>query len=85
MPLLEAECLKEAQARGVTLPPEWPVQAVVEKFREAVSDVQPAVLKVAAKLRDNGRCCLHPPLEGSQLLLDACSPKSTQNSGISLH
>lgn len=72
--------MKEAQTRGVTLPPEWSVLAVVEKFREAMSEVQPVALKVAAKLRDNGRCCPHPPLGDSQPVQII-----TQNSSISLH
>lgn len=68
IPLLEAECAKEAQARSVTLPPDWSALAVVEKLREAMTDVQPAVLAAAAKLRDDGTCCPHPPPGGSQLL-----------------
>lgn len=64
IPLLEAECAKEAQARSVTLPPDWLAPAVVEKLREAMTDVQPAVLKAASKLHDNGMCCPHPPPGG---------------------
>lgn len=60
--------MKEAQAKSVTLPPEWSALAVVEKLREAMTDVQPAVLKVAAKLRDNGMCCPHPPPVATQCL-----------------
>lgn len=71
IPLLEAECAKEAQARSATLPPDWLAGAVVEKLREAMTDVQPAVLKAAAKLRDNGTHCPHHSPGGSQLLLVA--------------
>lgn len=54
IPLLEDECVKEAQARNVTLPPDWSVVSVVAKLREAMMDVQPAVLKTATKLRNEG-------------------------------
>lgn len=54
IPLLEAECVKEAQARNVTLPPDWSVVSVVANLREAMMDVQPAVLKTAARLRNEG-------------------------------
>lgn len=60
--------MKEAKARGVTLPPELSALAVVEKLREAMADVQLSTLKAAAKLRDNGMCCPHPPPGGSRLL-----------------
>lgn len=80
MPLLEAECVKEAQARGVTLPPEWSALAVVEKLREAMKDVQPAALKAAAKLRDDGICRPYPPPGGSKLLwLLACKLQKKTN------
>lgn len=54
IPLLEAECVKEAQARNVNLPPDWSVVSVVAKLREAMMDIQPAVLKTAARLRNEG-------------------------------
>lgn len=72
IPLLEAECAKEAQARSVTLPPDWSALAVVDKLREAMTDVQPAVLKAVAKLRDDGTCCPYPPPGGQPTSLVAC-------------
>lgn len=54
IPLLEAECVTEAQARNVSLPPDWSVVSVVVKLREAMMDVQPAVLKTVARLRNEG-------------------------------
>ncbi|XP_038560766.1 bifunctional epoxide hydrolase 2-like isoform X5 [Micropterus salmoides] len=50
----EAECVKEAQVRGVTLPSDWSVRGLLEELREAMMDVQPAVLKAAAGLRHRG-------------------------------
>lgn len=82
IPLLEAECAKEAQARSVTLPPDWSALAVVDKLREAMTDVQPAVLKAVAKLRDDGTCCPYPPPGGSQLLwllVGTVKTRSTSN------
>ncbi|GAA6233097.1 bifunctional epoxide hydrolase 2 [Lates japonicus] len=54
IPVFEEECAKEAQARGVTLPSDWSVRGLLEKLREAMMDVQPAVLKTAARLRRSG-------------------------------
>lgn len=54
IPAMEAECVKEAQVKGVTLPSDWSVKNVVEEFRKAMMDVQPAVLKMAASLRRRG-------------------------------
>lgn len=53
-PELEAECVQEAQARAITLPSNWSVQDLVDKLREAMLDVNPAVLKMAASLRNHG-------------------------------
>ncbi|XP_041822555.1 bifunctional epoxide hydrolase 2 isoform X2 [Chelmon rostratus] len=53
-PALEAECVKEAQLRGVTLPSDWSVRRLLEELREAMMDVRPAVLKTAASLRHRG-------------------------------
>lgn len=53
-PDLEAECLQEAQARGITLPSDWSVRELVDKLREAMLDVNLAVLKMAARLRNHG-------------------------------
>lgn len=55
IPVFEEECVKEAQARGVTLPSDWSVRGLLEKLREAMMDVQPAVLKTAARLRRSGK------------------------------
>ncbi|XP_035533590.1 bifunctional epoxide hydrolase 2 [Morone saxatilis] len=54
IPALEAECVKEAEVRAVTLPPDWSVRGLLEELREAMMDVQPAVLKTAASLRRSG-------------------------------
>ncbi|XP_035487403.2 bifunctional epoxide hydrolase 2 [Scophthalmus maximus] len=54
IPVLEEECVKQAQVRGVTLPSDWSVRRLLEEFREAMMDVQPAVLKTAARLRRSG-------------------------------
>ncbi|XP_071369926.1 bifunctional epoxide hydrolase 2 [Centroberyx affinis] len=53
IPEFEAECVKEAQVRGVTLPPDWSVGGLLEELRDT-TDVQSAVLKTAAALRCNG-------------------------------
>lgn len=53
-PELEAECVQEAQARAVALPSDWSVRELVDKLREAMLDVSPAVLKMAAGLRNQG-------------------------------
>ncbi|XP_008300364.1 bifunctional epoxide hydrolase 2 [Stegastes partitus] len=54
IPALEAECVKEAEVRGVTLPSGWSVGGLLEEVREAMLDVQVAVLKTAASLRRSG-------------------------------
>lgn len=54
IPVMEEECVKEAQARGVTLPPDWSVKTLVEALGAAMMDVQPAVLRTAACLRRSG-------------------------------
>ncbi|XP_051798076.1 bifunctional epoxide hydrolase 2 isoform X2 [Acanthochromis polyacanthus] len=54
IPALEAECVKEAEIRGVTLPSDWSVRGLLEPLREAMLDVQPAVLKTAASLHRSG-------------------------------
>uniref|UniRef100_A0A8C4DSK3 AB hydrolase-1 domain-containing protein n=1 Tax=Dicentrarchus labrax TaxID=13489 RepID=A0A8C4DSK3_DICLA len=54
IPALEAECVKEAEVRAVTLPSDWSVRGLLEELREAMMDVQPAVLKTAASLRRSG-------------------------------
>lgn len=54
IPDLEVECLQEAQARAVTLPSDWSVRDLVDKLREAMLDVNPAVLKMAACLHNSG-------------------------------
>uniref|UniRef100_UPI003AB07FE4 bifunctional epoxide hydrolase 2 n=1 Tax=Centroberyx gerrardi TaxID=166262 RepID=UPI003AB07FE4 len=53
IPEFEAECVKEAQAQGATLPPDWSVGGLLEELRDT-TDVQSAVLKTAAALRCNG-------------------------------
>ncbi|KAI3366167.1 hypothetical protein L3Q82_009990 [Scortum barcoo] len=54
IPVFEAECANEAEVRGVTLPSDWSVRGLLEELREAMMDVQPAVLKTAASLRHSG-------------------------------
>uniref|UniRef100_A0A671Z177 Epoxide hydrolase 2, cytoplasmic n=1 Tax=Sparus aurata TaxID=8175 RepID=A0A671Z177_SPAAU len=54
IPAFEAECVKEAQVRAVTLPPDWSVGLLLEELREAMMEVRPAVLKTAASLRHSG-------------------------------
>lgn len=54
IPAYEAECVKEAQVRAVTLPPDWSVGLLLEELREAMMEVRPAVLKTAASLRHSG-------------------------------
>eukprot|EP00064_Thunnus_orientalis_P018206 superscaffoldBa00004112_g18299 len=54
IPAFEEECVKEAQVRGVTLPSDWSVRGLLQELREAMTDVQSAVLKTAATLRHNG-------------------------------
>ncbi|XP_070711845.1 bifunctional epoxide hydrolase 2 [Pempheris klunzingeri] len=54
VPAFQAECVQEAQVRGVTLPPDWSVSGVLEELRQAMMDVQPGVLKTAARLRHSG-------------------------------
>lgn len=54
IPELEVECVQEAQARAVALPSDWSVPDLVDKLREAMLDVNPAVLKMAARLRNHG-------------------------------
>lgn len=46
--------MQEAQARAITLPSDWSVQELVDELREAMLDVNPAVLKMAASLRNHG-------------------------------
>ncbi|KAM7365797.1 hypothetical protein PAMP_016702 [Pampus punctatissimus] len=45
---------QEAQVRGVTLPSDWSVRGLMQELREAMTDVQSAVLETAATLRRNG-------------------------------
>lgn len=54
IPEFEAECVKEARARGVTLPPGWSAQVLLEELRKEMMDVSDAVIKMAARLRQNG-------------------------------
>eukprot|EP00066_Takifugu_rubripes_P003809 XP_003966690.1 PREDICTED: bifunctional epoxide hydrolase 2 [Takifugu rubripes] len=54
IPDLEVECVEEARARAISLPSGWSVRHLVDKLREAMLDVNPAVLKMAARLRDSG-------------------------------
>ncbi|XP_027147227.1 bifunctional epoxide hydrolase 2 [Larimichthys crocea] len=54
IPVFEAECVKEAQVRAVTLPSDWSVGHLLEELRGAMMEVQPAVLKAAASLRHSG-------------------------------
>ncbi|KAG7236316.1 hypothetical protein INR49_001135 [Caranx melampygus] len=54
IPVMEEECVKEAQVRGVTLPPDWSVKTLMEALGAAMMDVQPAVLRTAACLHRSG-------------------------------
>ncbi|XP_054479456.1 bifunctional epoxide hydrolase 2 [Anoplopoma fimbria] len=54
IPAFEAECVKEAKVKGVTLPSDWSARPLLEELREAMMEVQPAVLKTAASLRQSG-------------------------------
>lgn len=54
IPAFEAECVNEAQVKGVTLSSDWSVRGLLEELREAMMDVHPAVLKTAASLRHSG-------------------------------
>ncbi|XP_037617940.1 bifunctional epoxide hydrolase 2-like [Sebastes umbrosus] len=54
IPAFGAECVKEAEVKGVTLPSDWSVRGLLEELRAVMMDVQPAVLKTAASLRHSG-------------------------------
>uniref|UniRef100_A0A3Q0SPA7 Epoxide hydrolase 2, cytoplasmic n=1 Tax=Amphilophus citrinellus TaxID=61819 RepID=A0A3Q0SPA7_AMPCI len=54
IPVLEAECMKEAQDRSVTLPSDWSVKGLLDTLTEAMMDVQATVLKASAGLRSSG-------------------------------
>ncbi|XP_039998546.1 bifunctional epoxide hydrolase 2 [Xiphias gladius] len=54
IPVFEEECVREARVRGVTLPSHWSVGRLLEELGEAATDVRPAVLKTAARLRRSG-------------------------------
>ncbi|XP_030605103.1 bifunctional epoxide hydrolase 2 isoform X2 [Archocentrus centrarchus] len=54
IPVLEAECLKEAQDRRVTLPSDWSVKGLLDMLTEAMMDVQATALKASAGLRSSG-------------------------------
>ncbi|XP_069576402.1 bifunctional epoxide hydrolase 2 [Brachyistius frenatus] len=54
IPALEAECVKEAQVRGVTLPSDWSARGLLEELGAAMMDVRAPVLRTAARLRRNG-------------------------------
>ncbi|XP_074482978.1 bifunctional epoxide hydrolase 2-like isoform X1 [Sebastes fasciatus] len=54
IPAFGAECVKEAEVKGVTLPSDWSVRGLLEELRAVMMDVQPVVLKTAASLRHSG-------------------------------
>ncbi|XP_061573427.1 bifunctional epoxide hydrolase 2-like [Cololabis saira] len=54
VPRFEEECVKEARARGLTLPSDWSVGGLLEEFRKAMMDIRDTVLKTAANLSQNG-------------------------------
>ncbi|XP_070405737.1 bifunctional epoxide hydrolase 2 isoform X2 [Nothobranchius furzeri] len=54
IPEFQAECVKEAEVRGVKLPSDWSVSTLLEEFRKAMLDIRDTVLKTAASLRHNG-------------------------------
>ncbi|KAM4601808.1 bifunctional epoxide hydrolase 2 [Polymixia lowei] len=53
IPELQAECVKEAQVQGVSLPGDWSIVGLLEELSER-TDVKPAVLQTASALRRNG-------------------------------
>ncbi|XP_049919935.1 bifunctional epoxide hydrolase 2 [Epinephelus moara] len=53
IPAFEEECVTK-QVKGLTLPSDWSISGLLEELREAMMDVQPAVLKTAASLRHSG-------------------------------
>ncbi|XP_047211879.1 bifunctional epoxide hydrolase 2 [Girardinichthys multiradiatus] len=54
IPAFQAECAKEAKARGVTLPADWCINSLLEEVRKAMMDIQEIVLKTSASLQCNG-------------------------------
>ncbi|XP_017290041.1 bifunctional epoxide hydrolase 2 [Kryptolebias marmoratus] len=54
IPEFQAECVKEAKARRLTLPPDWSARALLEQLRKEMMEVQDAVIKMAAGLRQKG-------------------------------
>ncbi|XP_068434671.1 bifunctional epoxide hydrolase 2 [Clinocottus analis] len=54
IPAFEAECVSEALLKGVTLPSDWSASRLLGELREFKMDVQPEVLKTAARLRQSG-------------------------------
>lgn len=54
IPAFEEECVKEAKVRSVSLPSDWSVGGLLQEFREVMTDVQSAILKTAATLRQKG-------------------------------
>ncbi|KAI4794357.1 hypothetical protein KUCAC02_032124 [Chaenocephalus aceratus] len=54
IPAFEAECVKEAEVQGVSLPSDWSVKGLLKELQEAMMDVQPAVLQTAARLHHRG-------------------------------
>ncbi|KAF6734906.1 Bifunctional epoxide hydrolase 2 [Oryzias melastigma] len=54
LPALEAECVKESQAKGAALPSDWSINGVLKEIRKEMMNVRHAVLKTAASLRRSG-------------------------------
>lgn len=72
IPDLEVEAVQEAQARAISLPSGWSVSHLVDKLREAMLDVNPAVLKMAARLRNSGA---YPPYHHSRIYANITNPR----------
>uniref|UniRef100_H2L852 AB hydrolase-1 domain-containing protein n=1 Tax=Oryzias latipes TaxID=8090 RepID=H2L852_ORYLA len=54
LPALEAECVKESQARGTALPSDWSIRGLLKELRKEMMNVRHAVLKTSASLRRSG-------------------------------
>uniref|UniRef100_A0A3P9HIK4 Epoxide hydrolase 2, cytoplasmic n=1 Tax=Oryzias latipes TaxID=8090 RepID=A0A3P9HIK4_ORYLA len=50
LPALEAECVKESQARGTALPSDWSISGLLKELRKEMMNVRHAVLKTSASL-----------------------------------
>lgn len=70
LPALEAECVKESQARGTALPSDWSIRGLLKELRKEMMNVRHAVLKTSASLRRSGRKRkMHAAVYNSTILL----------------